>query len=184
MTHPIAIGLMSIVLLLGVGLGLVIHAGRDYVGNSSTESEYSSGTSSENEGELFGFITSFESSGDRIYVAVDAARLFNGEAAVNAALSAGLCTPEDLGACAPNDFYIDNPIVESVWYTLSPDVNILMETLRHTEEGAYVSGERITLPELRQLFEDPRTATLWRQIPFWIEVEEGRITEIREQYVP
>jgi|GEM_PF-1410814 len=181
MTHPIALGLMAIVLVLGLAVGFTIHSVRDYDSSGPDSSSISSGKRTSQSGQRFGFIRSVENTDGRVYLSFDEAQFYTGEAAQNAALAAGRCTPETLSECTPNDFYIENTSDELSWRAVDPDVRITMETLRYTDTGSYASGENITLSEFQNLFTE---TSLWRSIPFWIMVEDGRVTEIQEQYIP
>lgn len=186
MTHPLALGIMIIVFGLGIGLGLLIYAvkGETPSGAARTPSVVTMSQDAALDGRMFGFVSSIESSGSKAYLSFDAANWLTGEAALNAAITAGVCTPERPKECLPNDYFIENNSGETAWHLIAPDVLITMETLHHDSSGSYRSGEVISFSEFRQLFENPQTASLWRRLPFWITLSEGGVTRIEEQYVP
>ena len=183
MLNVISISIMCTVFGLGLALGYIIHSVKDY-GPRVEQTALRSFEDAPREGRIFGFIASFESGSGGVYVTFDEAVWLSGEEARDAAIRAGLCTPEEREQCLPNDYYIENNSGETRDYLLSPDVRIVMETLHSDDNGAYLSGEEVTLGALRELFENPESARLWRRLPFWITFEGGSVTYVEEQYVP
>ena len=183
MLNVISLTIMITVFGLGLTLGYIIHSTRDY----EPRVEQTMGRSSQSApltGRLFGFVSSLRSEGGEVSVIFDEALWLTGERARDAAIAAGLCTPEEPEDCLPNDYYIENASGETQDYLLLPDIRIFMETLHHDEGGAYLSGEEVSLGEFRELFENPESARLWRRLPFWITFENGSVVRIEEQYVP
>lgn len=184
--HPIMLGILSIVFVLGIATGLLIHVGRDYESQSVLEEPFvqSASQASEADGRVFGFVDTLSGSSEKIYLRFDRALWLTGEAATDAAISAGVCTPERSKACLPGGYYIENNSVELSLYVVSTGVRIIVGTLERGASIAYESRQSISLSEFRQLFEDPRSATTWRSVPFWITLKDGAVVSIEEQYVP
>ncbi len=95
----------------------------------------------------------------------------------------------DLPECNYNGFLIvkSNTEKELALSDLPTDgVEVVMQTLNHDSRGNYVWDEKISLEKLEQIIENPQTAheKVYRDLPFWLEIENNEIKKITEQYLP
>jgi hypothetical protein len=110
-------------------------------------------------------------------VVLDLGRWFTGERARRAAIADGSLDPGD---ALVNGRYLRDPTPG--WHTVPLDPAALV-TVRGWHRRAGVS--LISVDELQQLMRSPRTwAERIRHDPFWITVEGGRVTSLREQPYP
>lgn len=129
---------------------------------------------------LFGFIASIQKESGKTFVLFDNAEFLTGREAQEAAIRAGVCTEETRDECTPNDYFIENIDTRTQKIELSEDVSISMET--------YVSGipgdakEPISLVTFTEIINDP--SLHWNKLPYWITLQNSKITQIKEQYIP
>lgn len=84
----------------------------------------------------------------------------------------------------------ENP--KSGTFTVSNNAKIIMQTLSHTSEGYFNNGQVITFDYFKQKFNDTNNyeeyphnySNHFKQLLFWITIENGIVTEIEEQYIP
>lgn len=179
MTHPITLTIVGFVLVLGLGLGFAINARRDEIGTTPLVELSANDTAGETR---FGFVTEVAVSGDRYYLGLDEATWVTGEAAVDAAVRAGLCDAAAPETCTPNDFFIENPEREVAWYPMSDSVTIVLQTLSDAQGNQ--SEAELSLDAFRDLFTTAQSVQRWRSTPFWVRFESGAVTALQEQYVP
>ena len=114
---------------------------------------------------------------DPSVVVLDLGRWFTGERARRAAIADGALDPGD---ALPNGRYLRN--AEPGWRTVPLDPTALV-TVRgwHRHGGVTV----ISVDELQRMMRSNRVwAERIRHDPFWVSVEGGRVTELREQRYP
>lgn len=90
-----------------------------------------------------------------------------------------------LPACNYNGFLIVKSETKKE-LALSGNTEVFMQTLNHATSGDYLWDEKIPLTKLEQIIENPQTAheKIYRNLPFWFEVENNEIKKITEQYLP
>jgi len=118
--------------------------------------------------------------GDRILVFDDAVWLA-GKAGEDAAIEAGHCTPATRSECLPNDYFIKNTTVADELLLMDQSVLLFMQTWKMEESGE-VAARAIGLADFAGLIND--RSLHWRQLPYAITVEGGKVTRIEEVYVP
>jgi hypothetical protein len=157
-------------------------------------------------GQHIGYIKSILGSNGNYSLKIDYTEWLIGKNAINAALEDGECSIEGksktqaiqeletydismgygvYGNCAPNGYYIRNQNTKLRTFLISNTVNITTIT-KPTGDGLYsdpeLHQEPIFIESFKPLFQNN---TIWTQnIPFWITLNNGVITEITEQYLP
>lgn len=126
----------------------------------------------------FGFIRAVDI--ENSTVLFDSALWLSGEAGEDAAIEAGLCTPETRQECLPNDFYIYNADTETVSIPLASNITIYMLTLDAEEQG--IKRSFIRPDEFADLINDE--AQHWRQLPYNVSIKNNEVIMIEEVYVP
>jgi hypothetical protein len=96
----------------------------------------------------------------------------------DAAAAAKQDDPDCPGDCVPpNGYYVRNTEKSPFGFEVANDVRVFAQTADDSEE-------ELTFDQfLRRLVSNGRIADAFRSVPFWIEHEDGVITEIREQKV-
>jgi hypothetical protein len=133
--------------------------------------------------EIMGFIKNLEEQAGIVNISFDQAEWFNGIETEKALREDGLCADPEHGCEPPNGFYIRNQEDETVSLQVSEQVDIVMQTLSHRSDGTFNSDEKIGLDRFRKAYNSESTDHL-RLVPYWITIENGIVTTIREQYVP
>lgn len=116
------------------------------------------------EGEWFGFVTATSATG----IEFDLACWFSGEAAIDAAAEDGEESPP------PNDYYVRNQNTQTRSLNVSSDAQVLW----------YPTGDPTSEEEVS--FEEWVEGVAGRGFPFgvWLDVIDGEVLGIREQWVP
>jgi hypothetical protein len=124
-----------------------------------------------------GFIDQIRFSGTTNYLRIDYAEMLTGDAAVAAAVEAGVIEPgEDL----PNDYFISNVNPQRREFAVSDAVAITTST------WGGVMERPVTWDEFRSFWslDPPPDTTHLRDVPWWIERQGDTIVKIDEQYLP
>ena len=134
---------------------------------------------------IFGWLRSFEDTGETTTVGVDPAEMLTGEAAVAAARQDGaIGQDEDL----PNDVYIRNPDESTTDFTVSPDVVVTLQACY--QGGDCVVTEQVDLATWSVLLgaeENPGLEWDWYgagSLPYEFTATNETVTEIHEVYLP
>lgn len=148
-----------------------------------------------------GYVNIYESAGKR-YLDIDYVQWLTDKEAIKAAIEDKECFQgEDVpkllkelegydisngfgkfGSCAPNGFYIRNKNPQVRTFEISKNAEITMQTLSHTTDGNFNFGEKVSYKTFKSLFTSKDSH--FRNLPFHIEVVNGLIMKITEQYVP
>lgn len=131
------------------------------------------------DGEHFGFIRAVVD--NQTAMDFDGAVWLSGTAGEEAAIRAGLCTPETRSECLPNDFYIENISTETRRFTLSPETRVFMQTWGMEESGEVATRE-VPLAQFAELINTPELH--WQSLPYMVTVTEGVALFIEEIYIP
>jgi len=81
----------------------------------------------------------------------------------------------------PNGYRIEQPSTELVTLPLEQNPQIVMQTYDHAANGNFNFNQTITLSQFLPLFE---TNTPQKNALYWLELKNGTITKITEQYQP
>lgn len=119
------------------------------------------------DGEHFAFVTGFRDDAGTTIVEMDVAEFLTGDAADTAAAEDGVVQP---GEPIENDFYIRNPVSDSVALPVPAGAVVLVVDCSGGCET--VAGDLATLRA---------QAT---PIPLWVTIEGGVVTEVEQQYLP
>lgn len=125
--------------------------------------------------------TVYESTGKR-YLDIDYVQWLTGDEAIKAMREDGKCSPDvypDTGQCIPNGFYIRNQNPKIRTFEISKDVQISRATAFDYSPSGIKS---INYEEFKSLF-TPKDS-YFRNLPFHIEVVNGLVMKITEQYIP
>jgi hypothetical protein len=109
---------------------------------------------------------------DRQTITFDLIQFFTGDAATKAAAEDGKESPP------PNDYYIRNVNPRLRTLPVAADAPITVNVLAAQSTGSATKDVSVTLAKLASYF--PNSG----KPPFWITVEQGRVTRIAEQYLP
>jgi WD40 repeat protein len=104
------------------------------------------------------------------------------------------------GSCAPNGFYIRNQNPKIRTFEIDPNVSVFMQTLSHASDGNFNWNEQISISKLKDLINgtdrpdylkpennpyiNPVYDNPYNRIPFHIEIMNGIVKKITEQYLP
>ena len=130
----------------------------------------------------FGFVTGFSREGETLLLGLDEAQWLTGKAAAQGMLADGHC-PEGVPCEPPNPFYIRNPDPAIRMVAVSPDVEIILQTYSHTALGTFQHDEAVSLDVFQALFAPGADSHLPR-VPYHLEIRDGLVVRIEEQYVP
>lgn len=166
---PIFLGSLMWIILSGCGLRL------------STETQVPAVTPGNVE--VMGYIENLNARDGSLYITFDQAEWLDGAEAERAIREDGLCADPEHGCEPPNNFYIRNQDDETVVFRVSEQVVLIMQTLSHLPDGSYNSDEMIDINKFRRVVRCACSSHL-RSVPYWITVENGVVTAIKEQYVP
>lgn len=83
----------------------------------------------------------------------------------------------------PNDFYLRNKDEEIETALIDSNIVIIMQTHSYDADGNFKINERISLDELRILL-SPNYERNYINYPFEIKLENSKITQITEKYIP
>jgi hypothetical protein len=147
--------------------------------------------------EQFGYIKSIYQQNGKWYLDIDYAVFFADsaadiEAASRAALADGKCGSFNAYNCAPGGFYIRNTNSQIRTFEVSPSARVVMAQWSHEADGNFkaddlsldftgfagiFSGKTVLTPE-------GGSASGFMGLPYWIVMDNGVVTEIRQQYIP
>jgi len=140
----------------------------------------------------FGFIRAIDLRSSKTpALSFDDAVWLVGEEAERAAITAGRCsetkpaTSEEYDLewrldCTPNGYFIENTDATPHPLTVSPSVEIIMETYETGEPGD--KAEHLNLAAFAGLINDQKL--YWNQLPYHVTIENGVVIKIVEQYIP
>lgn len=160
-------------------------------------------------GKYFGYISSIDGKGSRYFLEIDSATLLTGREAIEAMLRDGKCSAPGYGVdealkeletadlsrgygifgeCAPNGYYIRNTEPERRVFRASSGVSVVITPHARSENMPFsvladVFSGRITARFDPELSETVDTAWM-KSVPYWITLQDGRITAIEQQYLP
>jgi hypothetical protein len=109
---------------------------------------------------------------DRPTITFDLIQFLTGEAATKAAAEDGEESPP------PNDYYIRNVNSRLRTLPVRSDAPITVNVLAAQSTGSSTKDVSVTLAELAGYFPNQGTA------PFWLNVEQGQVTKIAQQFLP
>ena len=109
---------------------------------------------------------------DRQTITFDLIQFLTGDAATKAAAEDGEESPP------PNDYYIRNVNPRLRTLPVAADAPITVNVLAAQSTGSATKDVSVTLAKLASYFPNRGKP------PFWITVEQGRVTRIAEQYLP
>ncbi len=129
---------------------------------------------------------------DGVYsIVIDYATMLNGESASQARLEDGECSLSE-GNCDVPGFYIQNsdPVLHTL--ELAPNAKVIMATWSHAVDGNFnyddtsldVKGFTGLFDGSTKLTPEGEPADYFKDMPYWITLENGVVVEIREQYLP
>jgi len=129
-----------------------------------------------------GYIKTVYESGGKRYLNIDYIQWLTGDEAIKAMREDGKCPVDiypDPSYCIPNGFYIRNQNPKIRTFEISKDVQISRVTaFDYSPTGV----KSISYEELKNLFTP--TDSYFKNIPFHIEVVNGLVVKITEQYIP
>jgi len=128
----------------------------------------------------FGFIRKIEIEDGKYFADFDNGVWLTGSAAKNAAIRASFCSEADQGDCLPSGYFIENLDRSTVNLEIDETPYIQLETFETGIPGD--KKEIVSLEKFASLINDPNLN--WRQLPYHLVVDDGKIVQIREQYVP
>lgn len=131
------------------------------------------------DGKHLGFIHNIDT--DNLTLAFDDAIWLTGTAAQDAAIEAGHCTEADRSECTPNDYFIKNEKVGDEPVSFDSNVLLFMQTWKMEETGEVTTRE-IGLADFAKLLNDSELH--WRNLPYNITVQNGKVVRIEEVYIP
>jgi hypothetical protein len=130
---------------------------------------------------VFGWVKFVETGPERYVVDFDEAQFLTGTAAAAAAAADGAESPP------PNDFYIRNSDPALIRYELDPSA--VVELTGEAGGGGGITTFPTTVAEWTAWTVGSGAPTGWvwygqALLPFWLTVENGRVVEVTEQYLP
>lgn len=118
---------------------------------------------------------------------VDAIEWYSGKAALNEFLKDNPGKRKEMQnyESLPEGFYIRNRSRALTSYRISPDAVIIMNTLRRDSTGGYIFNDTISIKTLSSLFPAVKNnKSRYTRIPMRLEIRNGVIVKIEEQYIP
>ena len=144
------------------------------------------GEREEETGELpetfLGYIKKIENKFDNYYLKIDYVEWVVGDEAKEAALEAGEC--KILEDCAPNGFYIRNESKLVRTYQTTDNVDIRMQTFSTDDQDRFNVDEQITMEQFVDIFNPYSENHHLAEVPYRVEVKDGKIIKIWEKYIP
>lgn len=131
------------------------------------------------DGKYLGYIHNVDKS--NLTLAFDDAIWLTGAAGQEAAIEAGHCTRETREECLPNDYFIKNNEARDEVLPIDMAVLLFMQTWKMEETGSVATRE-IGLADFAKLLNDP--GLHWRNLPYNITVQNGKVVKIEEVYIP
>lgn len=114
-------------------------------------------------------------------IAFDDAVWLSGKAGEDAAIEAGHCTEKTRSECLPNDYFIKNAEVVDENLLIAGDARVFMQTWKMEETGEVATRE-IGMSDFAELINNQTLH--WRQLPYNITIQNGKVTKIEEVYIP
>ena len=130
-----------------------------------------------------GYITQVYKKNGKNYLDIDYIQFLHEQEAKDAMLEDGDCDGWEETCSPPNGYYIRNQNPKIRTFEISSNLQIKLETFSVGPDNNFVFAESISLPDFTDLFSQD-TDRHARQVPFWLEVKEGLVTSISEQYLP
>lgn len=131
------------------------------------------------DGKYFGYIHEVKKDSSSVYF--DDAVWLSGRAGEDAAIQAGHCTEATRSECLPNDFFIKNEKIADEVLLIDGGVRVFMQTWKMEETGE-VAEREIGLNNFSELINNQTLH--WRNLPFNITIQDGKIIKIEEVYIP
>lgn len=131
------------------------------------------------DGKYLGYIHQVKKDSSSIYF--DDAVWLSGRAGEDAAIEAGHCTEATREECLPNDFFIKNEKITDEVLLIDGGVRVFMQTWKMEETGE-VAEREIDLNNFSELINNQTLH--WRNLPFNITIQDGKIIKIEEVYIP
>lgn len=129
-----------------------------------------------------GYITQVQKQKNGKYkVTIDYIQWFSRDAAQRAMKEDGKCKGFESECFAPNDFYIRNVNAKLRTFELSNKAVIMLQTYGH-KDGNFHFDQRVSLDSFTSYFNKNKERQAY--IPYWIEIQNGVIVKVTEQYVP
>lgn len=110
----------------------------------------------------FGYIKSITPVGDFYNLSVDVASYANDNS-------------------RPNGFRIDNPSTDLTTLPLEQNPIVIVQTFSHAADGNFNFNQTISFSDFLSKYQSDSTL---KNIPYWLDLENGTITKITEQYIP
>lgn len=82
---------------------------------------------------------------------------------------------------APNGFRIDNPSTEVTTLPTEQNPTITMQTYSYAQDGNSNHNQSITFSEFLNAF---NLGSSIKNVPYWLEIQNGTVVRITEQYIP
>lgn len=82
---------------------------------------------------------------------------------------------------APNGFRIENPSTEITSLPVEQNPTIIMQTFSHLPDGNFNFNQLITFSQFLDSF---NSGSSTKGVPYWVEMQNGTVTKITEQYIP
>lgn len=146
----------------------------ELAGEDETAREDATGVAED--GRFFCYVTSARWEGDTPELTVDYAQLLTGDEAAAAATAAGEESPP------PNDYFIlnENPRLRTFPVDVGPSVR-----MTSSAEGTRPEGYEMAFSEWYDAYSGMSGSfPAIRDVPYWIEIENGTVVRIEEQYLP
>ncbi|MFH0874290.1 MAG: hypothetical protein V1846_05650 [Candidatus Komeilibacteria bacterium] len=134
---------------------------------------------------IFAYVREVQPNDQGAYIAVDPAEWFTGQEAVEAAQADNKCPGQSTSTpCSlTNGYYIRNSETTTQPLVVSSVAMAEMQTLSTGSDGNNLWDQPITLNQWLNLFASS-TKRDWKQTPFIFSLIRGKVTAIREQYIP
>lgn len=134
---------------------------------------------------MFGYVREIQPTDQGAYAAVDTAEWFSGQQALEAIRADKQCTVESTSTdcTVTNGYYIRNLDDTTQPLVIDGQSTIAMQTLSIGPDGTNNWDQMIDLPQWLDLFSTSSQRD-WKQTPFIFSVVSGKVTSIREQYIP
>lgn len=149
------------------------------VGGSYWFIEQGHKTISFGDGKYLGYVHEIDAG--KMVLAFDDAVWLTGKAAEDAAIEAGHCTEDTRSECVPNDYFIKNADVRDELLPLDRNLRLFMQTWKMEETGM-VAEREINLTDFSGLIND--RSLHWRNLPYNVTIQNGKVTRIEEVYIP
>jgi len=127
----------------------------------------------------------YEKDGKR-YLDIDYVQYLTGDEAIRAIREDGKCSPDiypDPSYCIPNGYYIRNQNPKIRTFEISKNVEILMQT--YGSGKCHVrQNEKVSYEIFKSFWGSNPTCVHLKDLPYNVEVKNGIVTKITEQFIP